>query len=61
MSRSKNTTKYSERFALFSEEKLYSSLDPTLKKNISKIGVKHRLTFQELRQITESAADLQMW
>jgi len=61
MSRSKNTTKYSERFALFSEEKLYSSLDPTLKKNINKIGVKHRLTFQELRQITEIAADLQMW
>jgi len=61
MSRSTNTTKYSEKFALFSEEKLYSSLDPTLKKNISKIGVKHRLTFQELRQITEIAADLQMW
>ena len=29
--------------------------------NIQKIGFKHRLTFQELRQITEIAADFQMW
>ena len=61
MGRSGNTTEYSERFALFTGETLYSSLDSTLQENIQKIGFKHRLTFQELRQITEIAADFQMW
>jgi len=61
MGRSTNTNEYSERFALFSGETLYSSLDLTLKNHIQKIGYNHRLTFQELRQITEIAADLQMW
>ena len=61
MGRSTNTTEYSERFALFAGETLYSRLDPSLQKNIQKIGFKHRLTFQELRQITEIAADFQMW
>ncbi|SVB72286.1 uncharacterized protein METZ01_LOCUS225140, partial [marine metagenome] len=56
MGRSTNTTEYSERFALFAGETLYSSLDPSLQENIQKIGFKHRLTFQELRQITEIAA-----
>ena len=61
MGRSTNITEYSERFALFSGETLYSNLDPSLQENIQEIGFKHRLTFQELRQITEIAADLQMW
>lgn len=61
MGRTTKTTEYSERFALFTGETLYSSLDPTLKNHIQKIGFNHRLTFQELRQITEIAADLQMW
>ncbi len=61
MGRSTNTTEYSERFALFAGETLYSSLDPSLQENIQKIGFKHRLTFQELRQITEISADFQMW
>ena len=61
MGRTTKTTEYSERFARFTGETLYSSLDPTLKNHIQKIGFNHRLTFQELRQITEIAADLQMW
>ncbi|HJL77706.1 MAG TPA: hypothetical protein QF355_00260 [Candidatus Marinimicrobia bacterium] len=61
MSRPRNATEYRQRFALFAREALYSSLDPALQESIQLIGFTHRLTFQELRQITEIAADFQMW
>lgn len=52
---------YTKRFDLFSNQVLYQSLDDELKMFIRKNGFKYRLSFQELRQITEIAVDLRMW
>lgn len=52
---------YPERFSSFSQEALYKSLDDGLQRFIREIGFKHRLSFQELRQITEIVLDLHMW
>ncbi|MCH8068649.1 MAG: hypothetical protein IID16_05170 [Candidatus Marinimicrobia bacterium] len=52
---------YTKRFNLFSEQVLYQSLDDESKMFIRKTGFKYRLSFQELRQITEIAVDLRMW
>ena len=54
-------TDYDKRFALFTEQALYQSLDDELQTFIRKIGFQYILSFQELRQIVEIAVDFRMW
>jgi len=54
-------TDYSERFASFSKQGLYQSLDTELQIFIQEIGYRYNLSFQELRQIVEIAIDFSMW
>ena len=52
---------YSERFALFSRQPLFGSLDDDMQNSIREIGSKYLLSFQELRQCVEIAVDFRMW
>jgi len=40
---------------------LYQSLDNKSKNEIKDIGIEYKLTFQELKQLTDMAVDFQMW
>ena len=57
----KKDVSYSARFGKFSENALYQSIDPQLQVSIRDTGFRHGLSYQELRQITEIAIDLDMW
>ena len=57
----KKDVSYSDRFGKFSENVLYQSLSPQLQVSIRDTGFRHGLSYQELRQITEIAIDLDMW
>ena len=52
---------YDKKFADFSQSKLFQNLDHSLQDFIRVTGETYRLTFQELRQITEMAIDFNMW
>ncbi len=52
---------YETKFSDISQSKLFQRLDPPIQKFIYYIGESHRLTYQELHQITEIAVDLNMW
>ena len=52
---------YTERFASFSRQALYQSLDDELRRFIREIGFRYYLSFQELRYVVEIAVDLRMW
>ena len=49
------------RFDSFQKYSLYQSLDNKSKNEIKDIGMEHKLTFQELKQLTDMAVDFQMW
>ncbi len=49
------------RLALLDKQTLFLSLDEKTKGFIHSIASNHRLTFQQLMQITEMAVDLRMW
>ena len=53
---SKNT-----RFDSFQKYSLYQSLDRESRNEIKDIGIEYKLTFQELKQLTDMAVDFQMW
>ena len=57
----KKDVSYSARFGKFSENALYQSIDPQLQVSIRDTGFRHGLSYQELRQVTEIAIDLDMW
>ncbi len=40
---------------------MYQSLDNKSKNEIKDIGIEYKLTFQELKQLTDMAVDFQMW
>ena len=49
------------RFDSFQKYSLYQSLDNKSKNEIKDIGIEYKLTFQELKQLTDMAVDFQMW
>ncbi|MFL3027152.1 MAG: SPL family radical SAM protein [Candidatus Neomarinimicrobiota bacterium] len=49
------------RFDSFQKYSLYQSLDDKSKDEIRDIGVEYKLTFQELKQLTDMAVDFKMW
>ena len=57
----KRQASYNDHFGTFSSDLLYQSLDPELQASIRDTGFRHFLTYQELRQITVIATDLNMW
>ena len=57
----KRQASYNDHFGTFSSDLLYQSLDPGLQASIRDTGFRHFLTYQELRQITVIATDLNMW
>ena len=52
---------YSFKLAAFSGEALFQSLDKDLQDFIHQFGSAYKLTYQELRQVSEIAIDLKMW
>ena len=52
---------YSFKLAAFSGEALFQSLDKDLQDFIHQFGSACKLTYQELRQVSEIAIDLKMW
>ncbi|MFQ6674148.1 MAG: radical SAM protein [Fidelibacterota bacterium] len=61
MSESGASVHYGARLALLAKEVLYQSLDADTQGLVEDIGIRCRLSFQELRQIVEIAVDLRMW
>ena len=57
----KNKININARFDSFQEYSLYQSLDNKSKNEIKDIGLEYKLTFQELKQITDMAVDFEMW
>jgi len=49
------------RFDSFQKYSLYQSLDNKSKNEIKDIGIEYKLTFQELKQLTDMAVDFKMW
>jgi len=49
------------RFDSFQKYSLYQSLDSESRNEIKDIGIEYKLTFQELKQLTDMAVDFQMW
>ncbi len=49
------------RFDSFQKYSLYQSLDNKSKDEIRNIGIEYKLTFQELKQLTDMAVDFKMW
>ena len=49
------------RFDSFQKYSLYQSLDRESRNEIKDIGIEYKLTFQELKQLTDMAVDFQMW
>lgn len=52
---------YSVKIDELSKLRLFQKLNSKTQDFIKKVGLNHRLTFQELRQVTEIATDLAMW
>ena len=49
------------RFDSFQKYSLYQSLDRESRNEIKDIGIEYKLTFQELKQLTDMAVDFKMW
>ena len=49
------------RFDSFQKYSLYQSLDRESRNEIKDIGIEYKLTFQELKQLTDMAVDFEMW
>ncbi len=61
-----NTTKskkinYEQKFDSFLDKTLFEKLDIVQQEFIKNIAFDYKLTFQEFRQITEIARDLELW
>ena len=52
---------YAKKFADFSRNTLFKSMDNTQQEFIRLMGEMYGLTYQELRQITEITIDFNMW
>ena len=46
---------------LLKNDSVYAGLSPEIKDSLAVLGSKYRLSYQELRQLTEMSADFSMW
>ena len=56
-----NVNKTINKINLLKNDSVYAGLSPEIKDSLAVLGSKYRLSYQELRQLTEMSADFSMW